>query len=36
MAIHAFRAPSNSDYIESELREIKEFLTDSVKKDSRM
>lgn len=36
MAIHAFRAPSNSDYIESELREIKEFLTDSVNKDSRM
>ena len=36
MAIHAFRAPSINDYIESDLREIKKFLTDSVYKDSRM
>ena len=36
MAIYAFRAPSNNDYIESELREIKKFLTDSVCKNSRM
>lgn len=36
MAIHAFRAPSNNDYNESELREIKKFLTDSVYKDFRM
>lgn len=36
MAIYAFRAPSNDDYNESELREIKKFLTDSVCKDFRM